>query len=276
MKQLPGLLIFFLLGMTLPAHANDQDVQAELLLTKIDSALKNDRMSEALSACAKLEKLGPSLSKPLPEIFYFNYIETMHRSGGKESVLDRSYTYLQKYGKKARHYSQVTAIIAELQRETMKAGNGDADAAVIAHQLQSEKEHEQTFQALRACQGEAIALEATEKELGVEYEAINTQSEALLAAKAALDQRMILIDRAGPGMPEEQKQMRIDFNRDSQAYDDAVSAFSRARDLYAAKEEGYDHRHKGYADRCGNLLVLASDLEAVCGESDDWFCRDSE
>ena len=188
MKLLQGILISLLLGMTLPVHAINQEVQAELLLAKISTALINDRTSEALSACAKLEKLGPSLAKPLPESFYYYYIETLHRSGAKELVLSRAYAYLQKYGKKAPHYGQVTAIVRELQLAAMRAGKEDAAAAVTdweeADRLQKEKEHEQTLGVLRACQSEANALEGTEKELSIAFEEINAQSDALLSKES--------------------------------------------------------------------------------------------
>lgn len=280
MKLLQMILIAFLLGMTIPAFANDQDAQADLLLAKISTALNNDRMSVALSACAQLEKLGPSLSKPLPEIFYFNYIETMHRIGAKENILNRAYAYLEKYGKAGPHYQQVTAIVREQQMAAVRAGKVDADAAVIAwneaNRLQEAQEHEQALVLLRACQSEAIALEATERELNVAYEEITAQSAALLAAKAALDTRVLLINRAGSGTPEEQAQSRVNFNRDSQAYNDAVDTFLRAKDLYAGRVEGYDHRFKSYGERCGNLLFAESELEEVCGQSEDWFCRNIE
>jgi hypothetical protein len=281
MQLLQGMLILFLLlGLTLPAQASDPEVQADLLLARISAALKDDRMSAALSACAQLEKLGPSLAKPLPEIFYYNYIATLQRSGVKESLLGRAAAYLQKYGKKAPHYRQVTAIISELEQEAMNAGKGAADGAALAredtYRLQKEKEHEQTLQGLRACQGEAIALEVGEKELDAAYEEINAQSNALLVEKTALDQRVTLLNRLGQGTPEEQKQLRADFNRDSQAYNAAVSAFGRAQDLYAAKVEEYNNQRQGYDDRCADLFVLKYDLETVCGESADWFCRSLE
>lgn len=280
MQLLQRMLILFLLGLTLQAQASDPEVQADLLLARISAALKDDRMSVALSACAQLEKLGPSLTKPLPEVFYYDYIETLHRSGVNESVLGRADAYLQTYGKKAPHYRQVAAIVSELEQEAMNAGKGEAAAAVLArdatYRLQQEKEREQTLQVLRACQSEAIALEVGEKELDVAYEEVNAQSNALLVEKAALDQRLTLINRSGPGRPEEQKQLRADFNRDSQTYNAAVSAFGRARDLYAAKVAEYNNLRQGYDDRCADLVVLKYDLETVCGESDDWFCRSLE
>lgn len=276
MKLLQGILLFFLLGMPFPAHAGDQEVQADLLLAKIGAALKDNRTSAALAYCTSLEKLEPSLEKPLPEIFSYNYIETLRRSGVKESLLGRAYAYLQKYGKKAPHYSQVTAIISELQKEAMRAGNGDADGAVMAREEAYRQEREQTLQVLRACQSEAIALEGAEKELDVVYEEISAQSDTLLASKAALDKRSTMIDFSGQGTPEEQKQLRADFNRDSQAYNDAVGAFSRARDLYTARVEGHNNLRQGYDDRCADLVVLEYDMEAVCGESDDGFCRSLE
>jgi hypothetical protein len=286
MKLLQGILLFCLLGMTLPAHAGDQQVQAQalvpmqaqadVLLAKISAALKDDRTSVALIYCTKLEKLEPSLAKALPESFYYDYIETLYRSKVKESALNRSYAYLQKYGKNAPHAEQVTAIIREWQTEEMRAGNGDADGAVLAREEASRQEHEQNLQVLRACQSEAIALEAAEKELSVAYEEITTQSNALLSTKAALDAREIMLNQAGPGKPQAQVRLRTAFNRDTQAYNAAVDAFARARDLYASRVAENDNRYQGYDARCGNLVVLESELKTVCGSSNDLFCRSLE
>ena len=277
---LQGLLISFLLGMTIPALASDPEAQAELLLAKISSALKNDRTSVALSYCTTLEKLGPSLQKPLPEIFYYNYIETLHRSGAQENVLNRAYAYLHKFGKNSPHYAQVTAIVKELQMAAIQAGIKDADAAAIAweelNRIEMEKAQAQALAELRSCQGEAIALEGTEKDLSLEFEAISAKSESLRALKVALDKRKAMIDRSQQGTPAEQKQLRLDFNRDSQSYNAAVSAFDSVREIYDAKVEEQSRRLQGYEDRCANLYVVKADMEAVCGKCDDWFCRSVE
>lgn len=274
MKLWQGILIALLLGMTIPAHAGEQE-QADLLLAKIGTALDNDRTSEALAACAKLEKLGPSLAKPLPERFYYYYIATLQRSGVKELALRRGYAYLQQYGPAAPHSAQVAAIVGELERQTMAPGS-DADAAVETRRLRREQEHAQILELLRACRGEALALEGTEQELRAASAAIETQGAALAAAQAALERRMALIARSGAGTAEAQKQLKIDFNRDAQAYNEAASAFNGARESLAARTEGQGLRLQRYQERCSGLSVAKADLEAVCGESDDWFCRGSE
>lgn len=268
-----GLLIALLLGMTLPALASDPEAQAGLLLAKIRTALENDRTSAALSYCTTLEKLGPSLQKPLPESFYYDFIETLHRSGAKESALNRAYAYLHKYGKNSPHYAQVAAIIKEQQMAAIQAGVKDADAAVLAWEESKEKEQAQTLATLRSCQSEAIALEGREQELSLEFAEISARSESLRAAKAALDKRQTLIDRSQSGTPAEQKQVRLDFNRDSQSYNEAVSAFSRSKELYEAKVEEQSQRLQHFEGGCANLYVVEADMVAVCGKSDDWFCR---
>lgn len=278
MKRLQVILILFLLGVTIPAFANDQEEQVDLLLAKIRTALENDRMSEALSACAKLEKLGASLEKSLPESFYFNYIEALHRSGAKEVVLKRAAAYLEKYGKSAPHSEEVSTIVRKLQVVAITEGREDAEAVAASaaraevQRLQSEKERAQTLVLMRSCQSEAIALEGAEKELSATFNAINTQSEALLTLKAALDRRAAMIDASGPGPLEERRAMILDFNRDSQAYNDAVNDFIGARESYDAQAEGQSSRFQSYKDRCSSLTVMKSDLEAFCGLSDDWFC----
>lgn len=268
-----GLLISLLLGMTLPALASDPEAQAGLLLAKIRSALENDRTSAALSYCTTLEKLGPSLSKPLPESFYYDFIEILHRSGAKEKALNRAYAYLHKYGRNSPHYAQVAAIVKELQLAAIQAGIIDADAAVSAWEESKEKEQAQTLATLRSCQSEAIALEAREEELSLEFAEISARSESLLAVKAALDRRQTLIDRSQSGTPAEQKQLRLDFNRDSQAYNEAVSAFSHSKEIYEAKVEEQSRRLQHFEGGCANLYVVKADMEAVCGKSDDMFCR---
>lgn len=270
---LQGLLISLLLGMTLPALASDPEAQAELLLAKIRTALENDRTSAALSYCTTLEKLGPSLRKPLPESFYYDFIEILHRSGAKEKALNRAYAYLHKYGRNSPHYAQVAAIVKELQLAAIQAGIIDADAAVSAWEESKEKEQAQTLATLRSCQSEAIALEAREEELSLEFAEISARSESLLAVKAALDKRQTLIDRSQSGTPAEQKQLRLDFNRDSQAYNEAVSAFSRSKEIYEAKVEEQSRRLQHFEGGCANLYVVKADMEAVCGKSDDMFCR---
>lgn len=268
-----GALIALLLGMALSALAGDPEAQAGLLLAKIRTALDNDRTSAALSYCTTLEKLGPSLQKPLPESFYYDFIETLHRSGAKENALNRAYAYLHKYGKNSPHYPQVAAIVKEQQMEAIEAGITDADAAVSAWEESKEKARAQTLATLRSCQSEAIALEASEEELGAEFAEISAKSEALLAVKAALDKRQAQIDRAQSGTPAEQKQLRLDFNRDSQAYNEAVSAFSRSKQIYEAKVEEQSRRLQHFEGGCANLYVVKADMEAVCGKSDDMFCR---
>lgn len=275
MKLWQGILIALLLTTTLAAHAGEPQAQADLLLARIGTALDNDRTSEALSACTKLEKLGPSLAEPLPERFYFYYIETLQRSGAKALALRRAYAYQQQFGAAGAHYPQIAAIVETLEKETMAPGS-DADGALAALRREREQEHAQTLELLRTCRDEAIALEGTEQELRAASATIDAQSKALAAARAALERRMTKIERSREGTPEAQQQLRLDFNRDSQAYNDAASAFNAAREALDAKGEGQSLRLERYKERCAELSVAKADLEAVCGESADWFCRGSE
>lgn len=271
-----GLLMALLLGLMRPAVASDPEAQVELLLAKISAALEDDRTSAALSYCTTLEKLGSSLKKPLPESFYFNYIETLQRSGARESALNRAYAYLQRYGKNSPHYAQVSAIVKEQQMAALRAGIKDADAAALAWEEMQKKERVEMLAILRSCQSEAIALEGTENELSLEFEEINARSVVLHATKEALDQRKTMIDRAKQGTPEEQQQLRLDFNRDSQAYNDAVGVFTGVKGVYDAKAEAQSRRLQQFEERCANLYVVKSDMELICGKSDDWFCRGIE
>ena len=94
--------------------------------------------------------------------------------------------------------------------------------------------------------------------------------------KASLDKRKTMIDRAGSVPLEEQKQLRLDYNRDSQSYNEAVRDFNGVREIYVAKVEGQSRRLQHFEGRCANLYVVKSDMEVVCGKSDDWFCRSLE
>lgn len=280
--RLLHLLLIFLLSTTVPlVHAADQEAQAEILLAKISAALLEGRSGVALSYCATLEKLGPSLRRPLPESFYFYQIEALKQSGVKGKALIRGRSYLEKFGKKAPHAMQVAAIVRILEEEALSAGQGgDADAAAgawaVEFRLQKEAEQAQTLQLLRNCQSEAIALEVTEKALYADIEGVNTLGASLHAQKASLDQRAAQINGSLQRSLQEERQMRLDYNRESQAYNDAVNDFNTARERYMTKVEDQNLLRQGYEERCTNLSVLAYDFETVCGGSDDWFCRNRE
>lgn len=133
MKLLQSLLCLLLMGMAVTAYAVDQDVQVDLLMAKITSALKADRAAEALPSFAQLESMEPSLKTPLPESFYFYYIDTLDKAGDKEKALgsdhnqaflndklnanSRAEAYLEKHGKKGKYYSQVIEIKSRLGEE---------------------------------------------------------------------------------------------------------------------------------------------------------------
>lgn len=281
MKLLSGLLILVLLGIAPMVRAADQEARAGLLLTQISDALKNDNASTALSYCATLEKIGPTLKKPLPVIFYFYYIDALQRSGLKGMALSRARTFLTRFGQDTAHSAEVRTLLDKLENEARDAGEGkDAIAAVEvweeALRIQQADEHKQALQVLRSCQGEAIALERVEKDLDLAAELLNAQGNALQVLKGALDQRMTRIDRSGGRSAEEEKQIRLDFNRDSQAYNGEVASFNAARDHYLARVDDVAGRRLGYVKRCGNLSVVKEEVDEVCAGSNDEFCRGFE
>jgi hypothetical protein len=119
-KFLQGMLFSLLMGMAVAAYGVSQEVQADLLMAKITTAIKAGRAADALPFFAELESMAPSLSEPLPEGFYYNYIVALKKGGDKANALNRAEAYLDKYGKKGRHYDEVIEIVGRLQVEVDK------------------------------------------------------------------------------------------------------------------------------------------------------------
>ena len=93
-----------------PYAGMDNSIVSELLLAKITTAVKANKYEEALPHFARLEKMGT----PLPESFYYYYIQALAKSNQKLDAKTRATNYLNKYGKKGRYYAEVIALMAEL------------------------------------------------------------------------------------------------------------------------------------------------------------------
>lgn len=128
MPFLRSILMAALLLASGPAHAISKDIQADMLMVKITSALKADKFSEALPAMADLEALGT----PLSEDFQFLYIDTLDRAGKRVSALSRCYGYLEKYGRAGGYYGRVIEITTRLQDLADKDAKAAAEAAAEA------------------------------------------------------------------------------------------------------------------------------------------------
>lgn len=108
------------MGVAVAAHALDQEMQVDLLMAKITSALKADKASDALPFFAELEGMESTLKNPLPESFHFYYIDTLDKTGDKAKALSRADVYLNKYGKSGKYYGQVIEIMSRLQEQMKK------------------------------------------------------------------------------------------------------------------------------------------------------------
>ena len=111
------LAVVLMLFVSVSAYGINQDVQVDLLLAKITSSLKANRAADALPFFAQLEGMESSLTTPLPESFSFYYIDTLEKSGNKAKALSRADIYMDKYGKKGKHYGQVIEIMGRLQMQ---------------------------------------------------------------------------------------------------------------------------------------------------------------
>jgi hypothetical protein len=120
MKLLQILLFSILMGLAVTAHAVNQDVQVDLLMSKITSSLKANQAVDALPYFSELEGIESSLTKPLPESFHFYYIDALDKSGDKVKAISRADIYLNKYGKNGKYYGQVIEIMGRLQIQIEK------------------------------------------------------------------------------------------------------------------------------------------------------------
>jgi hypothetical protein len=113
------------------AHAVDQDVQVDILMSKIINAQKEGRAADALPSMAKLESMEPTLKAPLSEGFHFLYITTLDETGDHANALRRANVYIEKFGKKGRNYAKVVDMIGRLEdvvAQENKVANERAEA----------------------------------------------------------------------------------------------------------------------------------------------------
>ena len=140
-RLLQSILFLLLLGMAVAAYGVNQEVQADLLMAKITSAIKAGRAADALLFFAELENMEPSLSEPLPEGFYYNYIVALDKAGEQAKALERANAYVETYGRRGKHYGQVVEIMSRLEIEADKmAARQAALEAKAAEQAAAQKE----------------------------------------------------------------------------------------------------------------------------------------
>ncbi|PWF49177.1 hypothetical protein [Massilia glaciei] len=93
-----------------PYAGMDRSIVLELLMTKITNAIKENKHEEALPHFVRLEKLGT----PLPESFYYYYIQALAGANQKLDAKTRATNYLTTYGKKGKYYAKVIELLAQL------------------------------------------------------------------------------------------------------------------------------------------------------------------
>jgi flagellin-specific chaperone FliS len=122
------------------AHAVDQDVQVDILMSKIINAQKEGRAADALPSMAKLESMETTLKAPLPESFHFLYITALDESDDHANALRRANIYMEKFGKKGKNYAKVVDIIGRLEEEADKDAKAEAEKEIADAKANKEEE----------------------------------------------------------------------------------------------------------------------------------------
>jgi hypothetical protein len=120
------------------AHAVDQDVQVDILMSKIINAQKEGRAADALPSMAKLESMEPTLKAPLSEGFHFLYITTLDETGDHANALRRANVYIEKFGMGGKNYAKVVDIIGRLEEEADKVAQAES-ARIAAEKVENER-----------------------------------------------------------------------------------------------------------------------------------------
>lgn len=118
MKLLIGILFCLCMSIETGAVAAplDKSVQVDVVMSKITTLLQANKEAEALPYFQQLE----AMDTPLPESFYFYYIDALDKSGDANSALSRAEAYLSRYGKKGKYYGKVVAIMSRLSIQADK------------------------------------------------------------------------------------------------------------------------------------------------------------
>jgi len=101
-------------------------LKTDVTMAKITALLKASRYEDALPYFEQLERS----QVVLPEFFYYYQIDTLYRTKNVSQTLLKSQAYLEKFGKKGRHYSEVISISAEFEIIADK-NRKDLDAELV-------------------------------------------------------------------------------------------------------------------------------------------------
>jgi len=268
MKPLQYLLFSILMSIAVQANALDQDMQVDLQMAKINTALKANRPADAVPYFAQLESIEPQLKHPLPESFYFSYIDTLDKAGDRDNALKRSDAYLNKYGKNAAHYSQVIEIMSRLQMGQDKDAI-EADKTKNREAQASKDNHQHTLSEMHACKDEAIALEKVFNGLTADQEGLKKRWSYLELQRTTLESRDSSLSMTPVAMPMVEQQLRDDWR----TYDHSVHEIKEAGNEYAADKQNYEARLGRYTNRCVQIQASNADVDEVCRDSVDSFCN---
>lgn len=90
-----------------PYEGFDEKTKNDIVMSKITTAIKEERYRDALPHFAYLEKIN----KNLPESFYFYQIQSLSKAGRSEDATNKAKDYLKRYGSNSKYYAEVIEIL---------------------------------------------------------------------------------------------------------------------------------------------------------------------
>lgn len=135
---LKNILFALVMAVSSSAYAVSQDIKADLLMTKIKSAIEANRPVDALPQFAELEAMEPTLDKPLTEGFHYYYVYALAESGNNLKAQQRANMYLEKFGKQGKHYQEVLGILSRVD----DLANQERQEAKAAAERRAQQERE--------------------------------------------------------------------------------------------------------------------------------------
>lgn len=119
MRRILLCCLFLLTTAAVSAQTAEQaqiaDKQAADLMSKITVELTANRPRAAIPLFMEVETLGPKLSTPLAEQFYFQYIETLAKADDRVAALQRAEKFLAQHPKSGSYYEKVNKIAADIR-----------------------------------------------------------------------------------------------------------------------------------------------------------------
>jgi len=162
MNLLVKVVFVYIFMFVMSVQAVDQDIQVDLLMSKITMALKEKRYADALPAMEKIEGMESTMDKPLSEGFHFLYIDTLDKSGNFAKALKRTNIYMEKFGKRGKHYAQVVDMTVRFQ-ETIEKEEKKAQAEASAREERERIQRQQEEQERARIQRQQEQEEAAER-----------------------------------------------------------------------------------------------------------------